>query len=62
MVLSGIIGAALASLLLGQTRMYKEVGVVTLGVAALCFIWFIEVSNSSAIDTQTSAIDTQTFM
>ncbi|KAL5471602.1 hypothetical protein EMCRGX_G029731 [Ephydatia muelleri] len=45
MVLSGIIGAALASLLLGQTRMYKEVGVVTLGVAALCFIWFIEVAR-----------------
>ena len=44
MVLCGIIGAALASVVLGLTRMYKEVGVVTLGVAVLCFIWFIEVS------------------
>ena len=45
MVLCGIMGAGLASLVLGLTRMYKEVGVLALGAAVLCLIWFTEVRN-----------------
>ena len=45
MIVCGIIGAALASVVLGLTRMYKEVGVFALGMCVLCSIWFLEVSD-----------------
>lgn len=46
MIVCGLIGAALTSVFLGWTRLYKEVGVFALGMCVLCSIWFLEVSGS----------------
>ena len=45
MIVCGLIGAALTSVFLGWTRLYKEVGVFALGMCVLCSIWFLEVSR-----------------
>ena len=43
-ILVGVIGATIASFILDYTKMFKEVGVVSFGLAVLCFVWFVEVS------------------
>ena len=44
MIFSGVAGATIVSFILGYSKKYKEVGVVSLGLAVLCFIWFSQVS------------------
>lgn len=44
MIFSGVAGAIIVSIVLGYTKKYKEVGVITLGLSVLCFIWFSQVS------------------
>ncbi|KAL5470655.1 hypothetical protein EMCRGX_G028657 [Ephydatia muelleri] len=41
----GVTGAIIASLILDYTKLFKEVGVISFGLAVLCFVWFIEVSR-----------------
>ena len=43
MIFAGLIGATIAGLIIDYTKKYKEVAVVTLSIALLCFIWFTEV-------------------
>ena len=45
MIFSGVAGAIVISFVLDYTKKYKELGVVSLGLAVLCFLWFFEVSN-----------------
>ena len=49
MIVSGLIGAGLTSIVLGLTRKYKEVGVFALGMCVLCSIWFLEVTDFLSI-------------
>ena len=44
MVFCGLIGATIAGLVIDHTKLFKEVAVVSLGSALLCFVWFFEVS------------------
>ncbi|KAL5471603.1 hypothetical protein EMCRGX_G029732 [Ephydatia muelleri] len=44
MIFVGLIGATVASCILDHTKKFKEVGVVALGLAILCLVWFMEVS------------------
>ena len=43
MIFVGLIGATVASCILDHTKKFKEVGVVALGLAILCLVWFMEV-------------------
>ena len=43
MIFTGLIGATIAGLIIDYTKKYKEVAVVSVGLALLCFIWFMEV-------------------
>ena len=43
MIFIGLIGGTVASCILDHTKKFKEVGVVTLGLAILCLVWFMEV-------------------
>lgn len=45
MVFCGLIGATIAGLVIDFTKLFKEVAVVALGFALLCFVWFFEVSR-----------------
>ena len=47
MVFCGLIGATIAGLVIDFTKLFKEVAVVALGFALLCFVWFFEVRSSS---------------
>lgn len=43
MIFCGLIGATIAGVVIDYTKKYKEVAVVTLSLAMLCFVWFTEV-------------------
>ena len=40
-------GAIIASLILDYTKLFKEVGVISFGLAVLCFVWFVEVRSEA---------------
>ena len=46
MVFCGMVGATIAGVLIDYTKRFKEITVVTLSLAILCMIWFMEVSKS----------------
>ena len=46
MIFCGMVGATIAGLIIDYTKRYKDITVVTLGVAILCMVWFMEVSDS----------------
>ena len=43
MIFCGLVGATIAGVIIDYTKKYKEVAVVTLSLALLCFVWFTEV-------------------
>ena len=43
MIFAGLTGATIAGFILDHTKKFKDVGVVSLGLAVLCFIWLMEV-------------------
>ena len=43
MIFCGMAGATIAGLVIDYTKWYKDVAVVSLTMAILCFIWFYEV-------------------
>lgn len=45
MIFSGMIGATLGGIILGFSKLFKEVAVVSYSLAVLSFIWFYEVSG-----------------
>lgn len=45
MIFCGLIGATIAGLLIDYTKRFKEITVVSLSMAILCLIWFMEVSE-----------------
>ena len=44
MIFCGLVGATIAGLLIDYTKKFKEITVITLSLAILCLIWFMEVS------------------
>ena len=47
MIFLGLVGATIAGLIIDYTKKFKEVAVITLAMAILCLIWFMEVSYGS---------------
>ena len=45
MIFCGLIGATIAGLLIDYTKRFKEITIVSLSMAILCLIWFMEVSE-----------------
>ena len=48
MIFCGLVGATIAGVLIDYTKKFKEITVVTLFLAILCLIWFMEVSTRHA--------------
>lgn len=49
MIFSGLGGATVAGLLIDYTKKFKEIGVVSLTLATLSLIWFVEVREYTCI-------------
>jgi len=45
MIFLGLVGATIAGLIIDYTKKFKEVAVISLTMAILCLIWFMEVSG-----------------
>ena len=45
MIFLGLVGATIAGLIIDYTKKFKEVAVISLAMAILCLIWFMEVSG-----------------
>ena len=43
MIFCGMVGATIAGVLIDYTKRFKDITVVTLALAILCMIWFMEV-------------------
>lgn len=43
MIFCGMVGATIAGLLIDYTKKFKEITVISLSMAILCYIWFMEV-------------------
>ena len=58
MIFCGLVGATIAGLLIDYTKKFKEITVVTLSMAILCLIWFMEVSDPVSYSLQVVIHDT----
>ena len=48
-IFSGLVGATCGGLLIDFFKLFKEVAVVSLSLAMLCLIWFIQVINDVVV-------------
>lgn len=46
MIFCGVVGATIVGVIIDYTKLFKEVAVVSLSLAVICFIWFFEVDIS----------------
>ena len=51
MIFSGLVGATIAGFILDYTKKFKEVAVMSLALAILCFLWFYEASALLGVTT-----------